>query len=69
MRLKLTHCFSVVGHGLEPLRGSTVLERIDLGLVRTFEVPIALDDALILTRLFSPSSLTFSAVKGTHSSV
>eukprot|EP00956_Cyclotella_meneghiniana_P015185 scaffold23035_cov73-Cyclotella_meneghiniana.AAC.11 len=31
--LKLTNCFRVVGHGLEPLKGSTVLELIDLSLV------------------------------------
>ncbi|KAL7538368.1 hypothetical protein ACHAXR_008511 [Thalassiosira sp. AJA248-18] len=38
-RLNLTHCFSVVGHGLEPLRSSEVLEKIDLGLTRNFEDP------------------------------
>jgi len=38
-RLNLTHCFNVVGHGLEPLRSSTVLERLDLGLYRDFETP------------------------------
>ena len=40
-RLNLTHCYNVVGRGLEPLRFSAVLEQIDLGLVRTFEMPIA----------------------------
>ncbi|KAL7427816.1 hypothetical protein ACHAXM_001009 [Skeletonema potamos] len=39
-RLKLTHCFNVVGHGLEPLQNSTVLEKLDLGLYRQFEQPI-----------------------------
>mmetsp|Transcript_416 Transcript_416/g.955 ORF Transcript_416/g.955 Transcript_416/m.955 type:complete len:470 (-) Transcript_416:156-1565(-) len=36
---KLTHCINIVGHGLEPLRGSTVVEKLDLGLVRQFEAP------------------------------
>eukprot|EP00984_Skeletonema_dohrnii_P006857 scaffold2436_cov80-Skeletonema_dohrnii-CCMP3373.AAC.10 len=38
-QLKLTHCTNIVGHGLEPLRGSTVVEKLDLGLVRQFEAP------------------------------
>ena len=38
-RLKLTGCWSVVGHGLEPLRGSTVLEQLDLSMVREHEKP------------------------------
>eukprot|EP00985_Skeletonema_marinoi_P009150 scaffold4229_cov136-Skeletonema_marinoi.AAC.3 len=38
-QLKLTHCIKIVGHGLEPLRGSTVVEKLDLGLVRQFEAP------------------------------
>eukprot|EP00985_Skeletonema_marinoi_P008643 scaffold3955_cov84-Skeletonema_marinoi.AAC.5 len=38
-RLNLTHCFNVVGHGFEPLRSSTVLEKLDLGLYRDFESP------------------------------
>lgn len=29
-RIKLTNCVSITGHGLEPLRGSSVLEQIDL---------------------------------------
>eukprot|EP00984_Skeletonema_dohrnii_P006858 scaffold2436_cov80-Skeletonema_dohrnii-CCMP3373.AAC.11 len=36
-RLKLTHCINIVGHGLGPLRGSVVVEKIDLGLYRQFE--------------------------------
>ena len=35
-RLKLTHCFNVVGTGLDPLRRSTALEYLDLELVREF---------------------------------
>eukprot|EP00984_Skeletonema_dohrnii_P029705 scaffold20552_cov161-Skeletonema_dohrnii-CCMP3373.AAC.8 len=38
-RLKLTHCFNVVGHGLEPLKISNALEKLDLGLYRDFESP------------------------------
>ena len=38
-RLKLTHCFNVVGTGLGPLRRSTVFEYLDLELVREFEEP------------------------------
>ncbi|KAL7533880.1 hypothetical protein ACHAXR_007591 [Thalassiosira sp. AJA248-18] len=34
-KLKLKGCVNVVGHGLEPLRGSIVLEQIDLSLVRS----------------------------------
>ena len=37
--LKLTHCFEIRGHGLRPLSGSRVLERIDLSLVSRHEPP------------------------------
>ena len=43
-RLNLTHCFGIVGTGLEPLRGSTVLEKLDLGLVCQMEMPQAFND-------------------------
>jgi len=43
-RLILTHCFNIVGQGLSPLRGSVVLEKLDLGLVRQMEVPQAFND-------------------------
>jgi len=43
-RLNLTHCFSIVGQGLSPLRGSVVLEKLDLGLVRQMEMPQAFND-------------------------
>ena len=43
-RLNLTHCFSIIGHGLEPLRGSIVLEKLDLGLARHIEPPTAAYD-------------------------
>ncbi|KAL7535191.1 hypothetical protein ACHAWF_005085 [Thalassiosira exigua] len=32
-KFKLNGCVDIVGHGLEPLRGSTVLEQLDLSLV------------------------------------
>ncbi|KAK1740838.1 hypothetical protein QTG54_008090 [Skeletonema marinoi] len=31
-RLKLTNCYNITGVGLEPLRGSTTIEQIDLSL-------------------------------------
>ena len=37
--LKLTKCIGITGAGLEPLRGSIVLERIDLSLVGDHENP------------------------------
>jgi len=37
--LKLTNCIGIAGAGLEPLRNSTVLERIDLSLVGDHENP------------------------------
>ena len=46
-RLNLTHCFGIVGQGLEPLRESKVLEKLDLGLVRQIEVPQIFTDAQI----------------------
>jgi len=37
--LKLTGCVNITGNGLEPLRGSVVLEQIDLSLVKQHEGP------------------------------
>jgi len=37
--LKLTHCVNIKGHGLKPLSGSTVLEKIDLSLVHQRNMP------------------------------
>ena len=37
--LTLTHCTNVIGHGLEPLRSSTRLQALNLGLVRKIEKP------------------------------
>lgn len=45
--LKLTGCVSITGHGLKPLRGSTVIEQIDLSLVGKHECPNILTDPLI----------------------
>ena len=38
-QLTLTHCTNVIGHGLEPLRSSTRLNVLNLGLVRKFDTP------------------------------
>ncbi|KAL7527050.1 hypothetical protein ACHAXR_001778 [Thalassiosira sp. AJA248-18] len=38
-KLKLTGCANISGHGLDPLRGSTVLEQIDLSLAAQHESP------------------------------
>ena len=37
--LKLTRCYNITGRGLEPLRGSKTLERIDLSLVGDHDDP------------------------------
>ena len=37
--LKLTYCVNIKGHGLKPLSGSTVLEKIDLSLVHQRNMP------------------------------
>ncbi|KAL7537536.1 hypothetical protein ACHAXR_007895 [Thalassiosira sp. AJA248-18] len=37
--LKLAGCVNITGRGLEPLRGSLVLEQIDLSLVGEHESP------------------------------
>jgi len=38
-RLKLTNCIGITGVGLEPLRGSTMIEQIDLSLVGKHQSP------------------------------
>ena len=38
-RLKLCGCVNITGYGLNPLRGSTVLEQIDLSLVGRYDNP------------------------------
>ncbi|KAK1740850.1 hypothetical protein QTG54_008102 [Skeletonema marinoi] len=37
--LKLTNCINIIGVGLEPLRGSTIIEQIDLSLVEKYQSP------------------------------
>jgi len=37
--LKLTNCINITGAGLEPLRGSSTIEQIDLSLVGSHESP------------------------------
>lgn len=38
-RLRITNCINISGSGLEPLRGSTIIEQIDLSLVGDGEDP------------------------------
>eukprot|EP00985_Skeletonema_marinoi_P006090 scaffold2644_cov78-Skeletonema_marinoi.AAC.3 len=38
-KLKLTNCINITGAGLEPLRGSTIIEQIDLSLVGKHQSP------------------------------
>eukprot|EP00984_Skeletonema_dohrnii_P004632 scaffold1635_cov124-Skeletonema_dohrnii-CCMP3373.AAC.6 len=38
-RLKLTNCVNIIGAGLEPLRGSIIIEQIDLSLVGEHQSP------------------------------
>jgi hypothetical protein len=38
-KLKLTNCIHIKGVGLEPLRGSTIIEQIDLSLVGKHQSP------------------------------
>ena len=52
--LKLTNCLGITGSGLEPLRGSAVLEVLDLSLVGTFESPILEVKAKISTKFVLP---------------
>ncbi|KAL7502267.1 hypothetical protein ACHAXN_000268 [Cyclotella atomus] len=52
--LCLTGCFSIEGHGLEPLRGSRELAAIDLSLVGRYESPeITHDYSLSSERVIS----------------
>ena len=52
--LKLTHCIGITGTGLRPLRGSSVLERIDLSLVSTHESPTIDPEPVISASLVVP---------------
>jgi hypothetical protein len=46
-RLKLTHCFKIVGHGLKPLQNPRVIEQIDLSLAARNEDPSEGPDGLL----------------------
>ncbi|KAL7523387.1 hypothetical protein ACHAXR_000910, partial [Thalassiosira sp. AJA248-18] len=52
--LKLTHCFAITGACLETLRGSMVLERIDLSLVEQHESPVLVPDPSISEAVVIP---------------
>jgi len=52
--LRLTHCYSVTGVGLQPLVGSTVLEKIDLSLVGNHEKPTINTKHIISADLVMP---------------
>jgi len=39
-RLRLTNCINITGAGLEPLRGSAIMEQIDLSLIGDNESPV-----------------------------
>jgi hypothetical protein len=53
-RLKLTNCANITGAGLDPLRGSTVIEQIDLSLVGEHQRPFLDPDPLILAAVVLP---------------
>ena len=40
-KLKLTHCSQIIGSALEPLRGSLVLEQLDLSQVGQYDYPFS----------------------------
>ena len=64
-RLNLTHCFGIVGQeGLEPLRGSVVLEKLDLGLVRQIEIPVMFTDAQLTQEVVCEILNSILAVDG-----
>mmetsp|Transcript_25544 Transcript_25544/g.61413 ORF Transcript_25544/g.61413 Transcript_25544/m.61413 type:complete len:180 (+) Transcript_25544:147-686(+) len=56
--LKFTGCINITGTGLEPLRGSLVLQQIDLSLVGQHENPFIEPDPP-LKKLFCPSSTAY----------
>lgn len=57
--LKFANCYNIVGHGLDPLRGSKTLERIDLSLEKKNgpqkfdEKIVKLEKSVVLTFLMS----------------
>ena len=52
--LRLTHCYGVTGVGLQPLVGSTVLERLDLSLVGNHEKPTISTKHIISANVVMP---------------
>ena len=53
-KLKLAHCVNIIGHGLAPLQGSTVLRQIDLSLVARFESPDIAGEVWLEERVVIP---------------
>lgn len=53
-RLKLTHCFKIVGHGLKPLQNPRVIEQIDLSLAARNEDPSEGPDGLLFIEAVVP---------------
>jgi hypothetical protein len=53
-RLKLTNCVNITGAGLEPLRGSAIIEQIDLSLVGQHQSPILNTDPQIRCGIVLP---------------
>ena len=58
-RLKLCGCVNITGLGLNPLRGSIVLEQIDIGLVgkHVKNQQMINPNQICLKRLLCPSSI------------
>lgn len=52
--LKLTHCVGMTGIGLEPLRGSTVLELVDVSLLKLHESPTVDSESFISEAVVLP---------------
>lgn len=46
--LKMTGCTLIRGHGLQPLRHSTVLQRLDIAIVKDREHPFRLSEEVVL---------------------
>eukprot|EP00985_Skeletonema_marinoi_P008716 scaffold3973_cov73-Skeletonema_marinoi.AAC.1 len=46
-KLRLTNCINITGVGLDPLRGSTIIQQIDLSLVGDHESPMLDPEPLI----------------------
>jgi len=53
-KLKLTGCINITGRALEPLRGSSIIEFIDLSLVKQYESPKLDPDPMILEEVVLP---------------